>query len=204
MQYRRLGNSALLVSELSLGSWETFKEGAGISSAERAFELMSAAFAAGVTTFDNASVYGAGEAESIMGDAVRMGVERGTWVRQDLVLTTKLFWGDMAPRGRADYLAGRKPMNRLGLSRKSIVEGLRASLARMQLDHVDVVFAHRCEPMQMLNMEEVVRAFNHVIDRGMAFYWATSEWSAQQIEEARGVADRLGLVGPICDQPEYR
>jgi len=71
----------------------------------------------------------------------------------------------------------------------------------MRLDYVDLVFCHRPDPITP--MEEVVRAFNHVIDRGMAFYWGTSEWSAAQLMEAKAVADRLGLIAPIMDQPEY-
>lgn len=83
-----------------------------------------------------------------------------------------------------------------------IIEGLNASLKRLQLDYVDVVLAHR--PDVATPMEEVVRAFNHVIEKGLSFYWGTSEWTATQIQEAIGIADRLGLIGPIVEQPQYR
>lgn len=73
-------------------------------------------------------------------------------------------------------------MNNLGLSRKYIVEGLEASLARLQLRYVDIVYAHR--PDRLTPMEETVRAFNYVIDQGMALYLGTSEWSADEIAEA--------------------
>lgn len=73
-------------------------------------------------------------------------------------------------------------VNNHGLSRKHIVEGLEASLERMGLRYVDIVYAHR--PDRLTPMEETVRAFNHVIDRGLAFYWGTSEWSADEINEA--------------------
>lgn len=73
-------------------------------------------------------------------------------------------------------------MNNHGLSRKHIIEGLESSLARLQLRYVDIVYAHR--PDRLTPMEETVRAFNHVIDRGMALYWGTSEWSADEIVEA--------------------
>jgi aryl-alcohol dehydrogenase-like predicted oxidoreductase len=91
--------------------------------------------------------------------------------RSNIVLTTKIYFGaskDPAPTAR-------------GLSRKHIVEGLRASLQRLGQDYVDVVFAHRPDPE--CGLEETVRAFNWVIDQGWAHYWGTSEWSAAQVEE---------------------
>jgi aryl-alcohol dehydrogenase-like predicted oxidoreductase len=69
------------------------------------------------------------------------------------------------------------------------------------MEYVDVVYCHR--PDATTPIEETVRAMNWVIDQGWAFYWGTSEWSAQQITEAWGVANRLDLVGPIVEQPEY-
>lgn len=82
-------------------------------------------------------------------------------------------------------------INNHGLSRKHILEGLEASLARLQLRYVDVVYAHR--PDRLTPMEETVRAFNHVIEQGMALYWGTSEWSADEIAEAV-CPTRLALV----------
>jgi aryl-alcohol dehydrogenase-like predicted oxidoreductase len=81
------------------------------------------------------------------------------------------------------------------------VEGLNLSLERLGLPYVDVVYAHR--PDRLTPMDEVVRAFNHVIDQGKAFYWGTSEWTASEIAEAWGVADKLGLIGPVVEQPQY-
>lgn len=69
------------------------------------------------------------------------------------------------------------------------------------MDYVDLVFCHRFDPLA--NLEEVVRAFNYLIDQGMCFYWGTSEWTAQEIQEARGIAARLNMVGPSFDQPQY-
>jgi voltage-dependent potassium channel beta subunit len=150
---------------------------------------MKLAYAGGVNLFDNAETYAAGEAEKIMGAAVQSGIADGVWSREDLVLTTKVFFGT-------------KPgPNNKGLSRKHIVEGTLASLKRMQLDYVDVLFCHRPDPVTPV--EEIVRAMNHVVDRGLAFYWGTSEWSAAELAEAIGVADRLGLIRPCVEQPEY-
>lgn len=75
---------------------------------------------------------------------------------------------------------------------------MHASLARLDLAYVDIVYAHR--PDRLTPMEESVRAFNWVIDNGMAFYWGTSEWSADEIAEACGIARELGMIGPIVEQ----
>lgn len=78
---------------------------------------------------------------------------------------------------------------------------MNASLKRLGLEYVDIVYAHR--PDRDTPMEEVVRAFNFLLDQGKAFYWGTSEWSASEIAEAWRVADKLGLVGPCVEQPQY-
>ncbi len=181
MQYRYLGKSGLQVSALSFGSWVTFSNQAD---EDLAFELMNTAYEAGVNFFDNAEVYANGEAEKLMGVVIK----RAGWKRSDLVISTKIFWGGKGPNER-------------GLSRKHIIEGMDASLARLQLDYVDLVFAHRSD--FHTPMEETVRAFNHLIDQGKAFYWGTSEWSAQEIMEAYAIARREHLIPPLMEQPQY-
>lgn len=74
-------------------------------------------------------------------------------------------------------------------------------MERLQLEYVDIIYAHR--PDRLTPMEETVRAFNFVIEKGWAFYWGTSEWSADEISEACGIAKSLGLIAPIVEQPEY-
>lgn len=133
--------------------------------------------------------YAKGEAEKIMGAAICQGIENGDWVREDLVLSTKVYFGT------------RDGPNNKGLSRKHIVEGVKASLDRMGLDYVDIVFCHRPDPVTPI--EETVRAMNFIIDKGWCFYWGTSEWSAQQITDACRCADALGLIRPVAEQPEY-
>eukprot|EP00928_Gymnodinium_smaydae_P095568 TRINITY_DN8245_c0_g3_i2.p1 TRINITY_DN8245_c0_g3~~TRINITY_DN8245_c0_g3_i2.p1 ORF type:complete len:332 (+),score=43.32 TRINITY_DN8245_c0_g3_i2:86-1081(+) len=162
---------------------------------------MLAAYRGGVNFFDNAEGYAAGDAEKLMGDVVRLGIERRVWTRADLVLSTKLFFGAIATKGSDDYIPGAMIINRTGLSRKHVIEGMLGSLSRMGVDYVDVVFCHRPDPITPI--EEVVRAFNYLIDRGYCFYWGTSEWSAEQLLQAKLIADRLNLVAPCCDQPEY-
>jgi voltage-dependent potassium channel beta subunit len=145
---------------------------------------MKTAYDAGVNFFDNAEAYAAGEAETMMGGII----QRAGWKRSDLVLSTKIFWGGSGPNDK-------------GLSRKHIIEGVDAALGRLKTDYVDLVFAHR--PDIHTPIEETVRAFNHVIDQGKAFYWGTSEWSSEQIMEAYGVARREHLIPPQMEQPQY-
>lgn len=210
MKYNRLGNSGLLVSELSLGSWITFstsgqdgtvKAQSREAAAEICFQIMKRAYEGGVNFFDNAESYVSGQAELLMGDAVRLGIERKVWTREDLVLSTKIMFGAIPPKGSPDYIKGAMVMNRVGLSRKHVIEGTAASLKRLGLETVDLVFCHRPDPITP--MEEIVRGFNHVLDRGWAYYWGTSEWSAAELLAAKAVADRLGLVPPLMDQPQY-
>ena len=104
----------------------------------------------------------------------------------------KIYWGGAF---------GENPVNNLGLSRKHIIEGVNASLQRLDLEYVDLIYAHR--PDRDTPIEETVRAFNHIINTGKAFYWGTSEWDADEIASAWRVADRLGLIGPIMEQPQY-
>jgi voltage-dependent potassium channel beta subunit len=181
MEYRHLGASGLKVSALSLGAWITY---GGQVGEELAYDCMTAAYEAGVNFFDNAEAYASGNAEIVMGKVI----EKAGWKRSDLVISTKIFWGGDGP-------------NQSGLSRKHLVEGLKASLERLQTDYVDLLFCHR--PDIYTPIEETVWAMNHLIDRGMAFYWGTSEWTAQQIMEAYGIARREHLIPPLMEQPEY-
>ncbi len=181
MKYRYLGKSGLQVSELSFGSWVTFGSQVDI---DKAVELMTIAYDAGVNFFDNAEVYSNGEAEIIMGKAIK----KTGWKQKDMVLSTKIFWGGDGP-------------NDNGLSRKHIIEGVDASLARMGVEYVDLVYAHR--PDIHTPIEETVRAFNQVIKQGKAFYWGTSEWSAQQIMQAYAIARQEHLIPPLMEQPQY-
>ena len=145
---------------------------------------MSAAWDHGVNFFDNAEAYAHGEAERVMGKALK---ELG-WPREQFVVSTKIFWGGQTPTEK-------------GLSFKHIVEGVDRSLRNFQLDHVDLVFAHR--PDFETPVSETVRAFNHVIQQGKAFYWGTSEWPAERILEAAKFAEDNYLIGPTMEQPEY-
>jgi voltage-dependent potassium channel beta subunit len=181
MKYRFLGRSGLKVSALSFGAWVTFGDQVDESVA---YNCMKEAYDAGVNFFDNAEAYANGEAEIMMGNIIK----KAGWKRSDLVLSTKIFWGGDGP-------------NDAGLSYKHIIEGANAALKRMQLDYVDLIFCHR--PDQHTPIEETVRAMDQVIRSGKAFYWGTSEWSAEQIREAYHIARRESLRPPLMEQPQY-
>jgi len=87
------------------------------------------------------------------------------------------------------------------LSRKHIIEGLRNSLKRLQLDYVDVVYCHRYD--RYTPLEETCRAMDWVINQGLAHYWGTSQWSASQIMEAYKICDKLNLIPPVVEQSNY-
>lgn len=169
------------VSALSFGSWVTFDNQID---EDLAHECMKIAYDAGVNFFDNAEVYAKGASEKMMGNIL----EKEDWKRSDLVLSTKIFWGGDGP-------------NDNGLSYKHIMEGTAAALDRMKLEYVDLIFCHR--PDKHTPIEETVWAMNQVIRQGKAFYWGTSEWTAEQIREAWQVARRRNLRPPLMEQPQY-
>jgi aryl-alcohol dehydrogenase-like predicted oxidoreductase len=92
-------------------------------------------------------------------------------------------------------------LNQVGLSRKHIIEGTKGALKRLQLDYVDIMFAHR--PDIHTPLEEVVRGFSWIIEQGYAYYWGTSEWDSDTIAEAILIAERLGLHPPVAEQCQY-
>ncbi|XP_075715356.1 voltage-gated potassium channel subunit beta-3 [Rhinoderma darwinii] len=181
MKYRNLGKSGLRVSCLGLGTWVTF--GSQISD-EVAENLMTVAYEHGINLFDTAEVYAAGRAEKTLGNILK----KKEWRRSSYVVTTKIYWGGHAETER-------------GLSRKHIIEGLRGSLERLQLEYVDIVFANRMDANSP--MEEIVRAMTFVINQGLAMYWGTSRWNAMEIMEAYSVARQFNLIPPVCEQAEY-
>lgn len=180
MHYRRLGRSGLKISEISLGAWVTF--GSQVDE-KAASELIHAAYEQGVNFFDNADMYANGQAEVLMGNAIK------DIPREALVISSKVFWPTMpGPNGR-------------GLSRKHILESAHASLRRLGTDYIDLYFCHRFDPDTPV--EEVVWTMNDLLRQGKILYWGTSEWEPHQIMEAIGVARALNLVGPVMEQPQY-
>jgi voltage-dependent potassium channel beta subunit len=186
MSYRFLGPTGLLVSKLSLGA---FMVADSRHTDDAWYAVMKYAFERGVNFFDGAEMYMGGESERIVGRAVQRGIAEGIWTREDLVLTTKIFFGT------------KSGPNNQGNSRKHLIEGAKASLKRMQVDYVDVIYCHRFDALTPI--EETVRAMNYLIDNGLAFYWGTSQWLARDIVEACEIADRLGMIRPVVEQPKY-
>ena len=183
MEHRKLGTSGLKLSTLSFGSWVTFDQQLND---DAALECLQTAWDAGVTFFDNAEGYAAGESEKIMGRCFQnLGWERNTYT-----VSTKFYWG-----------LTEGPNTRFTLNRKYLMSAIDASLDRLKMDFVDLIFCHRADPETP--MEEIVWAMSDIIASGRALYWGTSEWSAEQIREAWEVADKLNLRKPVMEQPEY-
>lgn len=183
MNYRRLGRSGLQVSELSIGSWVTYGNQVDQRAAR---ESLAAARDAGVNFFDNAEVYAGGKSEEIMGQALKsLG-----WPRVSYIVSTKFFWG-----------LAEAPNQYHTLNRKYLLHAIDASLHRLQLDYVDLVFCHRPDPHTPI--EETVWAMSDMISRGKALYWGTSEWSADEIRAAYEIAERHHLHKPTMEQPQY-
>lgn len=180
MHYRRLGKSGLKVSEIALGAWITI----GNQIDEKiSSDLIHAAYDQGINFFDNADAYANGQAEIVMGKAIK------DLPREALVLSSKVFWPTMpGPNGR-------------GLSRKHMTESLNASLKRMEVDYLDIYYCHRYDPDTPV--EEVVFTMNTFVQQGKILYWGTSEWEASQITHARGLARQFNLIPPVVEQPQY-
>ena len=137
--------------------------------------MLAQALEAGVNFIDTADIYSAGLSERITGQALRnLGV-----VREDVVIATKIF-GEMGPGPNAR-----------GASRSHLVDGLKASLDRLQLDHVDLYQIHAFDPATPI--DATVRALDDLVRQGLVRHVGVSNWSAWQIVKALGVAERLGL-----------
>ncbi|KAA9379765.1 aldo/keto reductase [Microbispora cellulosiformans] len=180
MEYRHLGRSGLMVSEISYGNWIT--HGSQVEE-DAAVECVRAALDEGITTFDTADVYAGTRAEEVLGRALK-GVRR-----ESLEIFTKVYW----PTGE-----GR---NDRGLSRKHITESINGSLRRLQTDYVDLYQAHRYDVETPL--EETLRAVDDLVRQGKVLYVGVSEWTADQIARALKIADEMGFDRLVSNQPQY-
>ncbi|RAU93478.1 aldo/keto reductase family protein [Paenibacillus sp. YN15] len=180
MQYRKLGKTGLKVSEISLGSWLTY---GGYVEKENAVQSIHKAYELGINFFDTANVYERGEAEKVVGEALR------EYKRDSYVLATKVFW----PMGEGP--------NDRGLSRKHVFEQLHASLRRLGTDYVDIYYCHRFDPETPV--EETLRTIDDLVTQGKILYAGVSEWTAVQMAEALSVADKYLLDRIVVNQPVY-
>ncbi len=180
MKYRKLGNTGLRVSDISLGSWLTY---GGYVEQENAANSIRTAYDLGINFFDTANVYERGEAEKVVGQVLK------DYSRESYVLATKVF----NPMGEGP--------NDRGLSRKHIIEQCHASLKRLGMDYIDVYYCHRYDKETPL--EETLRALDDLINQGKVLYVGVSEWTATQMAEAHALADKYLLDRIVVNQPIY-
>ena len=178
MKYRKIGDSDLEVSEISLGSWLTY--GVGVE-ADKARACLDEAFAQGINFIDTANIYGRGAAESFLGDALK---NRG---RDSYVLATKLFF----PMSETDR----------GLSRAQVEKQLDASLQRLRTDYVDLYQCHRYDWDTPL--EETMEALTRAVESGKTRYIGFSEWPAERIQAAIDLAGQGSVAKFVSSQPQY-
>jgi voltage-dependent potassium channel beta subunit len=180
MQYRRLGNSGLKVSEIALGSWLTYGE---TVDNQNAIDIIHHAYDLGINFFDTANAYSGGESEKVVGQALK------EYNRSSYVLATKLFF----PMGDGP--------NERGLSRKAVMEQCEASLKRLGVDYIDLYQCHRFD--SDTPTEETVRALDDLVAQGKILYYGVSEWSAVQIKDAMNIVKQKNLRPLISNQPIY-
>jgi 1-deoxyxylulose-5-phosphate synthase len=178
MRYRKLGDSDLEVSEISLGSWLTY--GVGVE-ADKARACLEAAFDVGINFIDTANIYGRGAAETFLGEALK-GRPRGSYV-----LATKLYF----PMTDTDY----------GLSRAQIEKQLDASLKRLQTDRIDLYQCHRFDSSTPL--EETMEALTRAVESGKVRYIGFSEWPAEKVRESLDLSKSRGFTKFVSSQPQY-
>ena len=181
MEYKTLGNTGLLVSNLCLGTM-TFSGGEGIWKAigsvdqKGADELIKASIQAGINFFDTADVYSDGESEKLLGQSLK----NLNIARKDVVLATKVF-GRVGP-GRND----------VGASRGHIMDAVEASLRRLQTDHIDLYQIHGNDSVTPI--EETLRALDTLVAQGKVRYVGCSNWQAWKLAKALGISEFKNLA----------
>jgi voltage-dependent potassium channel beta subunit len=181
MEYRKLGTSGLRVSAISLGAWLTY--GSNHVQTQQAIGCIQHAIDSGINLIDVADAYARGEAEKVVGQAIK------NYQRSDLVVTTKAYWP------MSDNI------NDKGLSRKHLTESVNKSLKRFDMDYIDIFFCHRYDPET--RVEETIRAIEDLIRQGKILYWGTSMWKAENIDEAYDALKTLNMNRPVVEQPLY-
>lgn len=180
MKYRHVGKSGLRVSELSLGSWLTYGNTVDDTTA---IDTIDAAYECGINSFDTANGYNLGQAEKVLGKALRK------YPRSSLVVASKIF-----------FPMGDGPNDR-GLSRKHMTEQMDAILKRLQMDYVDILYCHRYDGETPLY--ETLRTMDDFVRKGKALYLGVSEWTAAQIAETLALQDKYLLDRIVVTQPLY-
>ncbi|XP_047543912.1 voltage-gated potassium channel subunit beta-2 isoform X3 [Vanessa tameamea] len=175
LRYKNLGKSGLRVPNIGLGLWTMLSE-------DCAEDIIMTALENGINLFDLSEAHCArGEVE--LGRILKKRNVR----RTSVIITTKIYWSTKS--------------DERGLSRKHIIESVRASLQRLQVDYIDVVLLHKTDPV--CPMEELVRAMNFVINQGWVMYWGTARWLPSEIMDAYTNCRQFNCITPIVEQTEY-
>ena len=184
MNYRRTGNSGLLLPELSLGLWHNFGKTDDFKNAKK---LLKCAFDNGITHFDLANNYGipAGSAETTFGKILKKDFKK---YRDELIISSK-----------AGYLMWPGPYGEWG-SKKYLMASLDQSLKRMGLDYVDIFYSHRPDPNTPL--EETMGALDLMVKQGKALYVGISSYNDEDTKKAAKILKDLGTPC-IIHQPKY-
>jgi len=178
LRYRNLGKSGLRVSSIGLATWMLTSE-----PAETAESVITLAYENGINLFDLSDAYSGPSAETELGKILK---KKG-WKRTTYNVIIKIYWTSKC--------------DERGLSRKYVLDCVKASLERLQLEFIDVVIIHRVDTM--CPMEEIVRAMTQVINNGWAMYWGTSKWTPVEIMEAYSNCRQFNCITPIVEQAEY-
>lgn len=183
MKYRFLGRTGLQVSVVGLGSWLTVKTHAQ----SLADDLHRTAYECGINFFDTANVYGGGETEAMVAEALK------SFRRDTYVLATKVFF----PHGEHPFPG----VNDRGLSRKHIFEQCHRSLRELKTDYIDLYQCHRYD--ETTPVGETCAAMHTLIEQGKILYWGVSQWTADQIREAVAICEERNWHRPVSNQPQY-
>ncbi|XP_023953924.1 voltage-gated potassium channel subunit beta-2 isoform X2 [Bicyclus anynana] len=183
LRYKNLGKSGLRVPNIGLGLWTMLNE-------DCAEDIIMTALENGINLFDLSEAHCArGEAE--LGKILKKRNVR----RTSIIITTKIYWSTKLTGPHANRSDER------GLSRKHVIESVKASMQRLQVDYIDVVLLHKIDPV--CPMEELVRAMTFVINQGWVMYWGTARWSPSEIMDAYTNCRQFNCITPIVEQTEY-
>lgn len=178
MQYKTLGRTGVLVSELCFGTMSFGSE----ANEEESGLMFKSCRDAGINFFDCSNNYSGGKAEMILGKLIKD-------CRDDLVITSKV-----------SQRIG-KDVNALGSSRRHIMQSIEQSLDRLQTDRIDLYFIHHFDPLTPV--DETLRALDDLVRQGKVLYLGVSNWAAWQIAKALGISERAGLSRFECIEPMY-
>ncbi|XP_045458312.1 voltage-gated potassium channel subunit beta-2 [Melitaea cinxia] len=187
LRYKNLGKSGLRVPNIGLGLWTMLSE-------DCSEDIIMTALENGINLFDLSEAH-CGKIIITARGEVELGriLKKRNVRRTSVIITTKIYWSTKFPHANRS--------DERGLSRKHIIESVKASLQRLQVEYIDVVLLHKTDPV--CPMEELVRAMNFVINQGWVMYWGTARWSPSEIMDAYTNCRQFNCITPIVEQTEY-